>query len=168
MYVHSEVLLSNLNILFIISNIILSFILYLYFIKYNPTLSLKGNDLWRQIAGFKLYLEKAEKYRMQNLTPEIFEKYLPYAMIFGIEKKWAKNFESIVTQNPNWYHSGAYAVGVHSGLTSTNTFSVSGFSTSFSTSFSSAFSSSGASGSSGGSGGGGGGGGSGGGGGGAS
>ena len=75
---------------------ILSFLIYLYFKVYNPALSESGNELWREIEGFKMYLNTAEKYRLQNLTPEIFEKFLPYAMIFGIEKKWAKNFETLI------------------------------------------------------------------------
>ena len=82
---------------------------------------------------------------MQNLTPELFEKYLPYAMIFGIEKKWSKNFESLIHSNPTWYHSSGFVAG--SGMATAQSFSVSGFSTSFSSSFSSAFSSSGGGGS---------------------
>ena len=59
---------------------------------FNPRLNQKGALLKEEWLGFKMYLETAERYRMQNLTPDMFEKYLPYAMIFGIEKKWAKAF----------------------------------------------------------------------------
>ncbi|MEI7513242.1 MAG: DUF2207 domain-containing protein, partial [bacterium] len=79
-----------------------SLITIYYFIKYNPRLSEKGRILREEWLGFKLYLETAEKYRMQNLTPEIFEKYLPYAMVFSVEKKWAKAFDSIVKTEPSW------------------------------------------------------------------
>jgi uncharacterized membrane protein YgcG len=115
-----------------------------YFIKFNPRLSKKGRVLREEWLGFKLYLETAEKYRMQNLTPEIFEKYLPYAIIFGVEKKWAKAFESIVTTEPAWYgHARTLnTASLHSSGASG--FSASAFSSSFSSSFSSAFSSSGA------------------------
>ncbi len=54
---------------------------------YSKRLNTRGELLKEDWLGFKMYLETAERYRMQNLTPEIFEKYLPYAMIFGIEKK---------------------------------------------------------------------------------
>jgi uncharacterized membrane protein YgcG len=154
------------QIILFTNGIVSVILLYLYFIQFNPKLSLEGDDIWRKIEGFKLYLRTAEKYRMQNLTPELFEKYLPYAIIFGIEKKWAKNFELIIHDNPNWYHSSSLSAG--SSISSGQTFSISGFSTSFSSSFSSAFSSSGGGGSGGSSGGGSGGGGGGGGGGGAS
>ncbi|MEI6042593.1 MAG: DUF2207 domain-containing protein [bacterium] len=132
-----------------------------FFIKYNPRLSKEGIVLREEWLGFKLYLETAEKYRMQNLTPEIFEKYLPYAIIFKVEKQWAKNFDSIVKGEPSWYGSashGVYVGSMASGTAGVGNFSASAFSTSFSSSLSSAFASSGASGG-GGSGGGGGGGG---------
>jgi uncharacterized membrane protein len=81
---------------------------------------------------------------MQNLTPDMFEKYLPYAMIFGIEKKWARAFDAMNLSQPQWYggvagsHSSFFSSGGPSG------FSASAFSSSLSSSFSSAFSSSGA------------------------
>lgn len=128
--------------------------------KYNPRLNKEGYLLKEDWLGFKMYLETAEKYRMQNLTPDLFEKYLPYAMIFGVEKKWAKNFDSLNMQSPGWYTSSNMAGTsmANSPLTSGG-FSASAFSSSFSSSFSSAFSSSGGGGGAGGGGGSGGGGG---------
>jgi uncharacterized membrane protein YgcG len=108
-----------------------------HFVLYYPRLSEKGALLREHILGFKMYMAVAEKYRMQNLTPEIFEKYLPYAIIFNLEKAWGRVFE---TQNldaakPNWYQ------GKTSFGKSGSVFSASQFSSSFSSSFSSAFSS---------------------------
>ena len=129
------------------------------FIKYEARLSREGIKLKEDWLGFKMYLETAERYRMQNLKPEFFEKYLPYAIIFGVEKKWAKAFESLNMPSPSWYAGSAYAAGASSPSNLTNSFSPSAFSASFTSSFTSAFSSSGASGASGGGGGAGGGGG---------
>ena len=36
-------------------------------------------------------------------TPEMFEKYLPFAMAFGVERKWARAFQDIYRQPPSWY-----------------------------------------------------------------
>jgi uncharacterized membrane protein len=36
-------------------------------------------------------------------TPETFEKFLPYAMALGVADTWAKAFEGIYTQPPQWY-----------------------------------------------------------------
>ena len=125
---------------------------------FSPRLNQKGELLKEEWLGFKMYLETAERYRMQNLTPDTFEKYLPYAMIFGIEKKWAKAFEGMTMTPPTWYSSGtAVGVGVYAGTVSSPSFSPSSFASGFSTSFASSFASSGGSGSSGGGGGGGGG-----------
>ena len=115
----------------------------------RPRFNKEGSEERRQWLGFKLYLETAERYRLQNLTPETFEKYLPYAMIFEIEKKWAQTFQGLNVQAPTWY------VGNSSGAN----FSPASFSSNFATSFSSSFASSGGSGGGGGAGGGGGGGG---------
>lgn len=130
-------------------------ILYL-FIKYEARLSREGQFLKEDCLGFKIYLEVAERYRMENLTPEIFEKYLSYAMIFGIEKKWAKAFEvlNINVPIPLWY---SYSGGISSS--GSINFSPSAFSSSFVSSFTSAFSSTGGGGGAGGGAGGGGGGG---------
>lgn len=127
------------------------------FIKYEARLSKEGAILKEEWLGFKLYLETAEKYRLQNLTPETFEKYLPYAMIFGVEKQWAKAFEPINIKPPTWYGGasvggGNISGGGINGGGGFSNFSPSVFSASFSSSFSSAFSS--ASGGSGGGGGG--------------
>lgn len=140
------------------------------FIKFEARLNKAGQILKNEWRGFKLYLSVAEKVRIQNLTPDKFEKYLPYAMVFGVEDSWAKAFEGILKAPPSWYHgySAGYLTSSHttSGFSASN-FSASSFSASFASSFSSAFASSGASGG-GGAGGGGAGGGGGGGGGGAS
>lgn len=111
------------------------------FVRYNPRLNRAGQIFREEWLGFKLYLETAERYRLQNLTPATFEKFLPYAIIFGVEKEWGKTFEGITVSPPVWYSGSNFSSGK---------FSASGFSTSFSASFASAFASSGGSGASGG------------------
>jgi len=37
------------------------------------------------------------------LTPELFERFLPYAMALGVEGRWAKAFEGICREPPQWY-----------------------------------------------------------------
>jgi uncharacterized membrane protein len=55
-------------------------------------------------------METAEKYRQQFYEKEnIFEKFLPYAMVFGIAKLWAEKIKEIYGQeyfdsyHPVWY-----------------------------------------------------------------
>lgn len=68
-----------------------------------PKRTSTGAEMHRQLAGFQMYLNTAERYTIQNLTPENFEAYLPYAMVFGIEKQWAEKFQDIYTANPSWF-----------------------------------------------------------------
>jgi len=52
-----------------------------------------------QIEGFKLFLETAEKDRLEilnppNVTPQMFESFLPYAIALDCENQWSKKFET--------------------------------------------------------------------------
>lgn len=77
---------------------------------FMPARTMKGTAAFAQALGFKEYLSKAEKYRLKWEEKEnIFEKYLPYAMIFGVADKWAKAFEGLLNKPPDWYHGGSLA-----------------------------------------------------------
>jgi hypothetical protein len=70
--------------------------------------SLKGVSAKEHILGLKEYLDVAEKDRIEfhnapEKSPEVFEKFLPYAMVLGVEKAWAKQFEGIYNQPAAWY-----------------------------------------------------------------
>ena len=51
------------------------------------------------------FLDKVESDRFKRMItgPEMFERFLPFAMALGVEKKWAKAFEGIYTEPPDWY-----------------------------------------------------------------
>lgn len=66
-----------------------------------------------KLTGFKEFLKATELDRIKllvNDNPQYFYNVLPYAMVLGVTDKWAKNFDSIALQPPNWYQSvgGAY------------------------------------------------------------
>ncbi len=89
---------------FLSLNLSLSGILFIIFSFYMPKRTRKGAQVYWQILGFKEYIKTAEKYRIQfQEKVNIFEKYLPYAIIFGLADKWAKAFEGIYNQPPFWY-----------------------------------------------------------------
>jgi uncharacterized membrane protein len=127
------------QIIFLIIGVILSG-LKVFLRLNNPRLNEKGRVLKAEWLGFKLYLNTAERYRLQNLTPDMFEKYLPYAMIFGVEKKWAKAFDGMNVSSPVWYSSSSHGrlSAMQPGISSS--FSAFAFSSSFGSSFSSSFS----------------------------
>lgn len=87
---------------------IISFLTILAFGLFMPTKSSKGVASRDHILGLKTYLQVAEKDRIEfhnapQKNPEIFEKFLPYAMVLGVEKEWAKQFEDIYKNPPDWY-----------------------------------------------------------------
>lgn len=75
-----------------------------------PKRTPEGVELFFRISGFKLYMKKAEKYRQQFYEKEnIFDKFLPYAIAFGIASLWIKKMEQIygkeyfATYHPIWF-----------------------------------------------------------------
>jgi len=80
-----------------------------------PTLA--GRKLLDHIEGFKLYLSVAEKDELNfkhppEKTPELFEKYLPYAIALDVEQQWGERFTDVLAKamadgdhyQPGWYH----------------------------------------------------------------
>lgn len=147
------------------------------FASIMPARSEAGVAVHDALLGLKDYIKLAEADRLKFLqSPQgaeklpvadqfdpktaeakvkLFEKLLPYAMLFGMEKDWAKQFDDIYTTPPGWYQGGswtAFNAGYLAG-------SLSDFNSASSTSFASPSSSSGSGFSGGGAGGGGGGGG---------
>jgi hypothetical protein len=112
-----------------------------------PTLS--GRALMDRVEGFKMFLTAVDADRLQTIarpdkTPQLFERFLPYAFALGVEHVWAQQFSQVLAQaatadatgggasySPSWYSGAAF-----------ESFSASTFTSSFSSSFSSAISSS--------------------------
>ena len=135
-----------------------------------------GRQLLDRVEGFKLFLKETQGPVYATMaspaqTPELFERFLPYALALGVEHAWAQKFSSVLAAaatSGGQTHGAGYVPSWYSG-TGFSTFTASEFTSSFSSSFSSAVSSastspssssgSGGGGSSGGGGGGGGGGG---------
>jgi uncharacterized membrane protein YgcG len=82
----------------------------------------KGVELKDYLQGLKMYMELAEADRLKQLqSPDgaaktggidtgnkkqlvkLYERLLPYAMLFGIEKEWLKQFAPLYEQPPDWY-----------------------------------------------------------------
>jgi len=69
-----------------------------------PKKTRKGRDALIAARGFEEYLSRAERREIElQERQNYFEKFLPYALAFGIADKWARAFEGIQTKPPNWY-----------------------------------------------------------------
>jgi len=66
------------------------------------------------VLGFEDFLNhvEADRYNRMIKTPEMFEKFLPYAMALGVEKNWSNAFKNIYTQPPQWYQ-GSFGAGFY-------------------------------------------------------
>ena len=64
-----------------------------------PTLS--GRRLMDQVEGFKLFLSEVHGDSLNRAmppqqTPEVFERFLPYALALDVEQQWAEKFSSLL------------------------------------------------------------------------
>jgi hypothetical protein len=88
-----------------------------------PARSAAGVRALGKVRGFKDFLARVEKGRLEKLddTPQLFEKYLPYAMAFGVDNRWAEAFANIAVPRPQWYrgkNNNFFPVQFVSGLNS--------------------------------------------------
>ena len=125
--------------------VVLFLIIAVNFIFYHlikaPTLY--GRRIMDQIEGFKLYLSVAEKQGLAmgntpEKTPQVFEKFFPFAMALDVENQWSEQFANVLAQgrmgsdySPSWYTGGHW-----------HRLGVGGMANSLGSSFSSAISSS--------------------------
>ena len=89
----------------------------------------KGNRALSDLKGFKQFIKVAEENKLKMLlqeSPSYFENTMSYALAFGLFNQWAKKFEALNLQPPNWYSS------------TTGAMTMNNFSNSFSSSISSA------------------------------
>jgi hypothetical protein len=82
---------------------------------FMSTRTLAGIKALSAVLGFEDFLTHVEADHMDRVgqTPETFEKFLPYAMALGVEKKWVGAFQNIYSQPPSWYQGGYYNGGFY-------------------------------------------------------
>ena len=91
--------------------ILLSGVIILIFSRYMPRKTKKGSMKNEELLGFREFIDRAEKDRIERLAqddPTLFDRVLPYALVFGLEDKWAGAFKDMYREPPNWYHSSSY------------------------------------------------------------
>lgn len=119
----------------LLTGIVMQVLFHRWMGAYTP----KGRELADHLLGFKMYLETTEQHIYNALNPpemtlQLFEKYLPYAIALKVENEWASKFESMIETarasesgyNPI-YHShfdrnmsfGQFSQSISSGLSST-------------------------------------------------
>ena len=92
--------------------------------------TIHGRKLLDQIEGFRMYMTTAEEDRLQVLhppekTPELFERYLPYALALDCENEWNAKFAAVLAAAaaagaaaaPAWYSGHSWDSGHTSSFT---------------------------------------------------
>ena len=97
---------------------ILSGLIVIAFGWFMPSRTAQGTRQLEKVLGFREFLSRVEGDRLDRMikTPEMFEKFLPFAMALGVEDNWAKAFEGIYKEPPSWYTGPG---GVHAFRPST-------------------------------------------------
>jgi uncharacterized membrane protein YgcG len=113
----------ELPLLIGIGGIVLVNLLFFYLMGAPTPLGTKMMD---GIDGLRQYLTLAEKERMNmagapEMSPQHFEKLLPYAVALGVEKPWSDTFDhwlltaaagaAAAAYQPAWYHGDSFTAG---------------------------------------------------------
>ncbi|HET9282252.1 MAG TPA: DUF2207 domain-containing protein [Candidatus Angelobacter sp.] len=106
-----------------------------------------GRQLLDRIDGFKMFLTAVDGPRLNTVTPpgktpELFERFLPYALALGVEQQWGEQFSQVLAASASGTsgHASAWSPSWYSGSFIAS--SPAAFASSFSGAFSSAVSAS--------------------------
>jgi uncharacterized membrane protein len=94
---------------------VLSGVIIFGFGWFMPAHTEQGARALEGVLGFEDFLVHVESDRFNRMikTPEMFEKFLPFAMALGVEKNWSRAFQGIMTQPPQWYRGSSYGPGFY-------------------------------------------------------
>jgi len=90
---------------------LLSTLILIGFAAIMPSRSVAGARAREAALGFKEFLGRVGT--MPSV--ELFERYLPYAIAFGVQSSWSRTFENVYVKAPEWY---AGAMGENFSATS--------------------------------------------------
>jgi uncharacterized membrane protein YgcG len=82
-----------------------------------PARTADGTAVLAQTLGFRQYIATAEANQIRfEEGQDIFSRYLPYAIVFGLTDRWARVFAELAAQGravaqPSWYVGGGFYPG---------------------------------------------------------
>lgn len=92
-------------------SLIVSGAFILIFSRFMPKKTRKGSLAKEEILGFREFIERAEADRIERLAkddPTLFDRVLPYALVFELGDRWAEAFRDMYKSPPSWYDSPRY------------------------------------------------------------
>lgn len=84
----------------------------------------EGSAVLAQAKGFELYLTTAEADQIKfEEGIDVFSRYLPYAIVFGVAERWAKIFQDLAAQgryvaDSSWYVGYGYGTVLNTNFAS--------------------------------------------------
>ncbi len=85
---------------------ILTGLTVLAFANAMPAKTKAGSLAYMDILGFQEFLNRVEKDRIERMgDKDLFSKFLPYAIALDVADNWARAFEGIYQEQPEWYVS---------------------------------------------------------------
>lgn len=109
---HASLRIAVICALFILGMLIV----HLVFRSIMSAYTKEGRQIVDHLLGFRMYLAQAEQHVYNQLAPpeltlELFEKYLPYAIALEVENEWSSRFDDIVAKAmAEGYTPGYYTV----------------------------------------------------------
>jgi len=95
----------------VIGSVLVSALIWWLFARQMTAKTVAGARTRIAVLGFQEFLNRVDADRIKNMSPDTFEKFLPYAMALGVEHHWAQAFNGIVKDPPSWYGSPNGYVG---------------------------------------------------------
>ena len=73
--------------------------------SYMPAKTARGAQEAARWRAFRTYLQNIRRYVGDDAqVDELFERYTPYAVAFGIDSQWTRQMTPILRSMPEWYH----------------------------------------------------------------
>ena len=88
---------------FLFMGSLVSGIVIIVFSRSMPKRTSAGAQEVRKWEAFRNYLRDLTRYQDMATARESFERYLPYAIAFGVERAWVRRFQEMQLPAPTWY-----------------------------------------------------------------
>ena len=65
-----------------------------------------GNKVLEEILGYREFIDKVEVDKLKMMIkddPDLYYRVLSYAIVLGLEDKWARKFDGMIVNPPVWY-----------------------------------------------------------------
>jgi uncharacterized membrane protein YgcG len=90
------------------AGVVLTILIVIFFGRHLAAKTIRGARTRVACLGFKEFMTRVDGDRIKRMPPDTFEKFLPYAMAFGVEQHWARAFQGLITEPPSWYVGSGY------------------------------------------------------------